>query len=70
MTHFGTQPIKYGAAQRRLIQRRICDAFKLMDAGYVILGAGVRTAKIKVSPAIFHALPNVDVVEGLALPRQ
>lgn len=43
---------------------------RLMDAGYVILGAGVRAAKIKVSPAIFHALPNVDVVEGLALPRQ
>lgn len=43
---------------------------RLMDAGYVILGAGVREAKIKVSPAVFYALPNVDMVEGLALPRE
>ena len=42
---------------------------RMMDADYVILGAGVREAKIKVTPAIFHALPNVDVVEGLAVPR-
>lgn len=43
---------------------------RLMTAEYVILGAGVRDAKIRVPPAIFHALPNVDVVENLAIPRE
>ncbi len=39
-----------------------------MRAPYVVLGAGVRYAKIKVSPALFRVLPETDIVEGLAVP--
>ncbi|MDX1513636.1 MAG: YbaK/EbsC family protein [Gammaproteobacteria bacterium] len=42
---------------------------RLMNADYVILGAGVREAKIKVAPSVFRRLPNAEVVEGLAIPR-
>ncbi len=38
----------------------------VLDAPYVVLGAGTRAAKIKMSPKVFDALPNVSVVEGLA----
>ncbi len=40
---------------------------RVMQAEYVILGAGVREAKIKVAPAVFHSLPGVEIVEGLAI---
>lgn len=43
---------------------------RVMNAEYVILGAGVREAKIRVSPSIFHSLPGVEVVEGMALRRE
>jgi len=34
---------------------------------YVILGAGSRSAKVKVSPAVFDEIPNARVVPGLSL---
>jgi prolyl-tRNA editing enzyme YbaK/EbsC (Cys-tRNA(Pro) deacylase) len=40
---------------------------RVMQADYVILGAGVREAKIKVSPALFNSLPGTEIVEGLAI---
>jgi prolyl-tRNA editing enzyme YbaK/EbsC (Cys-tRNA(Pro) deacylase) len=43
---------------------------RVMQADYVILGAGVREAKIKVSPALFESLPGSEIVEGLAIPIQ
>ena len=43
---------------------------RVMQADYVILGAGVREAKIKVSPALFETLPGAEIVEGLAIPIQ
>jgi len=33
----------------------------------IILGGGDRSSKIAAAPAILHALPNVEIVEGLAL---
>lgn len=43
---------------------------RLMKAEFVILGAGVREAKIRVVPEIFRSLSNVEVVEDLAIPRE
>lgn len=43
---------------------------RVMQTQYVILGAGVREAKIKISPELFRALPEVEVVDGLAVQIQ
>lgn len=40
---------------------------RVMDLDWVILGAGSRTAKIKVDPAVLMDLTSAVVVEGLAL---
>jgi len=39
---------------------------KLMGLEYVILGSGVRSSKIKVSPKVFLELPAAAVVPGLS----
>lgn len=39
---------------------------RVMARPFVILGAGTRAAKIKVSPDYFQTLPQTEVVEGLA----
>ena len=36
-----------------------------MSLDYIILGGGSRSIKIKISPEIFHLVPNTEVVEGL-----
>lgn len=41
----------------------------VMEPEWVILGAGTRAAKLRVSPQVFARLPGVTVVEGLAIPR-
>lgn len=41
---------------------------RVMRADYVILGAGVREAKVKVSPELLRMLPEAEIVEGLAVP--
>ncbi len=41
---------------------------RVMQADYLILGAGVRDAKIKVSPELFRALAQAEIVDGLAIP--
>ena len=43
---------------------------RVMEADYIVLGAGVREAKIKVSPLLFETLPAAEIVEGLAVPLQ
>jgi prolyl-tRNA editing enzyme YbaK/EbsC (Cys-tRNA(Pro) deacylase) len=40
----------------------------VMDLDWVILGAGSRSAKIKVDPKAMLSLPAVEVVSGLAIP--
>lgn len=40
---------------------------RVMQADYVILGAGVREAKIKIRPAFFNTLTGTEIVEGLAI---
>jgi prolyl-tRNA editing enzyme YbaK/EbsC (Cys-tRNA(Pro) deacylase) len=40
----------------------------VMDLDWVILGAGSRSAKIKVDPKALLFLPAVEVVPGLAMP--
>jgi prolyl-tRNA editing enzyme YbaK/EbsC (Cys-tRNA(Pro) deacylase) len=37
-----------------------------MSLDYIILGGGSRSIKIKISPEIFHSVPNAQIVEGLA----
>jgi len=39
---------------------------RVLEGAYVILGAGTRTAKLKVSAALMSALPSATVVVGLA----
>ena len=39
---------------------------RVMERPFVILGAGTRSAKIKVTPDYFLTLPQAEVVEGLA----
>ena len=43
---------------------------RVMMLDYVILGTGGRTSKIKISPDVFHRLPNTQIVRGLAVERQ
>ena len=43
---------------------------RVMAADYIVLGAGVREAKIKVSPLLFETLPAAEIVVGLAVPLQ
>lgn len=43
---------------------------RVMQTEYVVLGAGVRDAKIKVGPELFRTLPQVEVVDGLAVQVQ
>lgn len=40
----------------------------IMDLDWIILGAGTRSAKLKVSPVVFTELAQAQVVEGLARP--
>lgn len=39
---------------------------RVMARPFIILGAGTRAAKIRISPEYFRPLPNVEIVEGLA----
>lgn len=39
---------------------------RVMERPFVILGAGTRSAKIKVGPDYFRGLPQTEIVEGLA----
>ena len=39
---------------------------KVMTLDYVILGSGSRSSKIKISPVVFHEVPNAQIVEGLS----
>jgi len=41
---------------------------RVMEPGWVIVGAGSRTAKIKLDPGQLAGLSGYEVVEGLALP--
>lgn len=40
---------------------------RVVRESYVILGAGARDAKIKISPKLFESLPDAEVIEGLAV---
>ena len=42
---------------------------RVMQAPYIVLGGGDRATKLKVSPALFERLPNVEIVTDLAKPR-
>ena len=41
---------------------------EVMRRPFVILGAGIRAAKIRVAPEFFLHTPNTEIVEGLAKP--
>ena len=41
---------------------------RVMALGEVIVGGGGRSTKLKVSPAVFRRMPNVEVVAELAKP--
>jgi prolyl-tRNA editing enzyme YbaK/EbsC (Cys-tRNA(Pro) deacylase) len=43
---------------------------RVMDLDWVILGTGGRNGKIRIGPEVFHRIPGVKIVEGLAVaPR-
>lgn len=42
---------------------------RVLGHDWVVIGAGSRTAKIKLDPAVFAAEPRFDVVEDLARPQ-
>ena len=41
---------------------------RVMEPDWVILGAGSRSAKVRIAPALLNALSGVTVIEGLARP--
>ena len=41
---------------------------RVMEPDWVILGAGSRSAKVRIAPDLLHVLSNVTIVEGLAKP--
>lgn len=41
----------------------------IMALPWIILGAGSRSAKIRVSPEVFTKMSSTTVVEGLSMPR-
>jgi prolyl-tRNA editing enzyme YbaK/EbsC (Cys-tRNA(Pro) deacylase) len=43
---------------------------RVMDLDWVILGTGGRNGKIRISPEVFHRMPGVKVVEGMAIPQR
>jgi len=43
---------------------------RVLDLDWIILGTGGRNGKIRVSPQVFHRMPGVKVVEGMALPQR
>ena len=43
---------------------------RVMDLEWIILGTGGRNGKIRISPQVFHRIPGVKVIEGMALPQR
>ncbi len=41
---------------------------RVVERPRVVIGGGSRSAKVLVPPALLQALPNAEVVEGLATP--
>ena len=39
---------------------------KLMALGYVILGSGSRSSKVKIVPQVFNVLTNTQIISGLS----
>jgi prolyl-tRNA editing enzyme YbaK/EbsC (Cys-tRNA(Pro) deacylase) len=39
---------------------------RVMERDRIVLGGGSRSCKVLASPEILRALPNVEIVEGLA----
>ena len=42
----------------------------VMDADRVVMGGGNRSSKIVLAPAELRKLPGIEVVDGLATPRE
>lgn len=43
---------------------------RLLEMDYVVLGAGSRSAKVKMPPAELSRLPNLEFIAGLSQPAQ
>ena len=41
---------------------------RLLDMDYIILGAGSRSAKLKLPPQELNKLPGLEFIEGLSIP--
>lgn len=41
---------------------------RVLDLDWIILGTGGRNGKVRIGPEVFHRIPGVKVVEGLAVP--
>lgn len=60
MEYGGISPLGLPAGWRVLVDRRVAEA------GPVVVGAGVRAAKVVLDGALFEGLPGVEVVADLA----
>ena len=43
---------------------------RVLDLDWIILGTGGRNGKIRISPQVFHRMPGIKVVEGMAVPQR
>jgi prolyl-tRNA editing enzyme YbaK/EbsC (Cys-tRNA(Pro) deacylase) len=43
---------------------------RVLEVDWIILGTGGRNGKIRIAPEVFHRMPGVKVVEGLAAPQR
>ena len=43
---------------------------RVMEARFIILGGGIRSSKIRISPRIFEHVPASTVIDGLAKTRE
>ena len=43
---------------------------RVLDLDWIILGTGGRNGKIRIAPEVFHRMPGVKIVEGLAAPQR
>jgi prolyl-tRNA editing enzyme YbaK/EbsC (Cys-tRNA(Pro) deacylase) len=43
---------------------------RVFEVDWIILGTGGRNGKIRITPEVFHRMPAVKVVEGLAVPQR
>jgi prolyl-tRNA editing enzyme YbaK/EbsC (Cys-tRNA(Pro) deacylase) len=42
----------------------------IVELGHAIVGGGTRAMKVRLDPEVFSRMPGVEVIDGLAAPRE